>query len=65
MLTTFSQLFHIIVTCGQKSNVNGRIKLEPITTCHLNFVVKALLKCCGCNTHQKFPKQTNYPKSPN
>ena len=33
-----------IITGGQKSNFIDRIKLELVTTCHLKFVVKVLLK---------------------
>jgi len=32
----------LIVIGEQKSNISGRIKLEPITTYHLGFVVKML-----------------------
>ena len=65
MFTIFSQIFYIIVIGGQKSNFSGRIKLEPITTCHLDFVMKMLLKCCRRSTHQKLFKETNQRKSSN
>ena len=50
---------------GKKINFNGKFKLEPIKTYHLNFVVKMLQKYCGYSTSQKLPKQTNQPKISN
>ena len=32
----------LAITSGQKSNVSGRFKLEPVTTYHLGFIVNIL-----------------------
>ena len=43
----------------KKKKNSNRLKLEPVTTCYLDFVVKVLRKYCGYCIFQKFLKQTN------
>ena len=43
---------------NKNNNFNGKFKLEPVKTYHLDFVVKMLQKYCRHSTSQKLPKQT-------
>ena len=39
----------LVIMNGQKSNLNCRFKLEPITTYHIWFIIKKK-KNCECST---------------
>ena len=43
---------------NKNNNFNGKFKLEPVKTYHIDFVVKMLQKYCRHNISQKLSKQT-------
>ena len=46
----------VVFVLLQKCDVSGGLKREPVINCHLNLVVKLLLKCCKYSTPKDFDK---------